>query len=623
MELMLLKKLYEKGGPGSGNFGHAGRPGQVGGSASTGTGGALTGTQREDRRSTAEREQGSSKKSSVREFSRNTGKQLGIKVKVNSKAKAAGIAVHLNAIESQIESAKSVYPELDNVLINGSYPTDLAINVEQIGGNPKFRDDKGRIAPMSVDACYTHSRGEITLAPFVIGTRDFERTTMTAANSTFCRDTVDNGVASVFMHELGHKVGHCMSKKSQQMFMNFLSREKSNVGSHVSRYAADSASEAFAECFAMTVHPGFKNLMKQSKWHRDMYDVMQKVIGASVKKKSVPSMLQLFKGGPGSGNFGHASRPGQVGGSGSGTGGGGASSDSDSFGSGSQFHERKPSTTRVDRKGRVLTRLDSLDKDKLPPHLKKLRIRPDLTDVYVNLDPKGDLLATGRDSKGRPQPVYSDKFKKHQQKEKHTRVIKLEKKFDEAERDYKADQKSKDYHKKERADCLALIIDTGIRPGSERDTKADKKAYGATTLEGRHVVQRGGQTLLVFEAKCGVHQELPVTDPKVASMVVKRAQKAGPNGKLFDCNDGQLRSYTKKLDGGGFKPKDMRTLKANTTAIKVIKKEYGSSKPKTKKEFKKRVKFVGTEVSKVLGNTCSVALQSYIRPEIFTVWGTW
>lgn len=40
MTQQLLRSIYEKGGPGSGNFGHAGRPGQVGGSGSHSTAGS-------------------------------------------------------------------------------------------------------------------------------------------------------------------------------------------------------------------------------------------------------------------------------------------------------------------------------------------------------------------------------------------------------------------------------------------------------------------------------------------------------------------------------------------------------------------------------------------------------
>jgi DNA topoisomerase IB len=48
--------------------------------------------------------------------------------------------------------------------------------------------------------------------------------------------------------------------------------------------------------------------------------------------------------------------------------------------------------------------------------------------------------------------------------------------------------------------------------------------------------------------------------------------------------------------------------------------KYGATKPKSQKEYKKMVKDVATIVSKQLGNTPTVALQSYIHPAVFAEW---
>lgn len=66
--------------------------------------------------------------------------------------------------------------------------------------------------------------------------------------------------------------------------------------------------------------------------------------------------------------------------------------------------------------------------------------------------------------------------------------------------------KSSDPKISEPAKLAALIMSTGIRPGSESDTGAKVKAYGATTLEGRHVVTDSeGNTRLQFVGKKGVN----------------------------------------------------------------------------------------------------------------------
>ena len=49
---------------------------------------------------------------------------------------------------------------------------------------------------------------------------------------------------------------------------------------------------------------------------------------------------------------------------------------------------------------------------------------------------------------------------------------------------------------------------------------------------------------------------------------------------------------------------------------KTASKEYETNE----KEYKKAVKFVATAVSKKLGNTPTIALQSYINPATFAAW---
>jgi len=130
---------------------------------------------------------------------------------------------------------------------------------------------------------------------------------------------------------------------------------------------------------------------------------------------------------------------------------------------------------------------------------------------------------------------------------------------------------SKDPEIRESASVTKLIMSTGIRPGSERDTGAVKKAYGATTLEGRHVIQDKDGVRLAFVGKKGKSLSIPIRDKEVIDMVIQRARSAGPDGKLFNVDDNRLRDYTHTLDGGKFKTKDFRTLLGTRTAIDKIK----------------------------------------------------
>ena len=70
-----------------------------------------------------------------------------------------------------------------------------------------------------------------------------------------------------------------------------------------------------------------------------------------------------------------------------------------------------------------------------------------------------------------------------------------------------------------------------------------------------------------------------------------------------------------------FKVKDLRTYKANATAIELVSR---MRRPKTWAEFRKKRAQVADEVAKQLGNTRAVALGSYIDtmvpPTVFQAW---
>ena len=257
------------------------------------------------------------------------------------------------------------------------------------------------------------------------------------------------------------------------------------------------------------------------------------------------------------------------------------------------------------------------DREQWPEHIKSLVIPPAWINVKVADDPNADLLAIGKDKAGRDQYVYSERFQKSQAALKFARIDSLRK--DKPMIEQQLVELSKKPDTRDFADCATLIMKMGIRPGSDADTKAQKKAYGATTLEGKHVVEEGDQIFLRFVGKKGVSLNLAVEDKSLARTLRTRAKKAGPDGKLFGpVRDSSLLDFVHgELDHGGYKTKDFRTLLANDLAERAMK---GVPKPKDEKTYKKSVLAVAKQVSSRLGNTPTVALQSYIHPAIFAPW---
>ena len=268
--------------------------------------------------------------------------------------------------------------------------------------------------------------------------------------------------------------------------------------------------------------------------------------------------------------------------------------------------------TRIENGKRV-----ALSGTPLPKHIEALKIPPAWSDVTYSDDPKSALLATGKDAKGRRQAIYSDEFSAKQAAIKFSRISELNDKFGYISDQNEEARRSKDPKKSAAADCTKLIMTTGIRPGSEDDTGAEKKAYGATTLEGKHVVIDGNSVRLKFVGKKGVSLDIPVTDQATSEMLRERKKAAGDDGQLFPISEKNLLDHVHTLDGGGFKTKDFRTLLGTRTAMIEVAKRPA---PKDMASYKKYVMDVAKIVSTKLGNTPTIALQAYINPAVFADW---
>jgi DNA topoisomerase-1 len=257
------------------------------------------------------------------------------------------------------------------------------------------------------------------------------------------------------------------------------------------------------------------------------------------------------------------------------------------------------------------------DGSPVPEHIKKLKLPPAWKNVSISLDPDADLMAQGTDAKGRRQSVYSDSFAMRQAAKKFARVQEMLRKREAVFEQTKQFAQGDDPKAREAAQVMLLVQSMGLRPGSDRDTKAKLQAYGATTLRGEHVIVDGDSVRLKFTGKKGVSLDLPVTDPAVAKMLIDRKKSSG-DGRLFQTSDSELRAFSKKLNGGSMKPKDFRTLKGTSLAIEQV--NANPDPPANEKEYRKRVMEVAKKVSAVLGNTPTIALQSYIDPTVFSQW---
>jgi DNA topoisomerase I len=251
-------------------------------------------------------------------------------------------------------------------------------------------------------------------------------------------------------------------------------------------------------------------------------------------------------------------------------------------------------------------------------HLAELKppIPPAWKKVGVSLHPENKVLAKGRDVKGRSQQLPPPGEESTEVKME--RIAGLEKNLPNVVKKVNADRKSSDSKLAEKADLNALIIHTGVRVGSEKDTKAAKKATGATTLQGQHVKDDSKGLRLSFIGKDGVPNVHPITDPSLQKMVRTRAKKAGAGakGQLFpNTNEVHMLAYNKEVTGDhAAKTHDYRSVIANRVARHYV---DTHTAPKDAKEYKKMLNEMGTEVSKHLNNKPTQSIKKYIDKRIY------
>lgn len=256
--------------------------------------------------------------------------------------------------------------------------------------------------------------------------------------------------------------------------------------------------------------------------------------------------------------------------------------------------------------------LKTVNGKQVPPHLVLLRIPPAWTEVMVDTNPTATSLAKGLDAAGRIQRVYVGSFLESNKMDKFKRIRQLLLEWDDIRTQIESDLNGgfKDREMADAANVVYLIYETAIRPGSEKDTKAAIRAYGATTLLSEHLVCGSDGVCLRFIGKKGVQQHILVTNSWLCGQLTSRHRTGG---KLFNVRPSVLSKYMATIGSGIYTVKDLRTARATKLAIDLVSQ---SSLPVDKKERKLFLKQVMEKVAKKLGNTAQVAKTAYVDPDV-------
>ena len=280
-------------------------------------------------------------------------------------------------------------------------------------------------------------------------------------------------------------------------------------------------------------------------------------------------------------------------------------------------------TSKSEKNGKITYRYKYVDSNGInitksfQDYAKSLNIPHNIDQNSVIIYPNDrKLLVTYKDLKGRSMYRYSDSFLSKNKTEKFSRTKTLLKNEHKLVQSIK-NQIGIDSKSEQAALILYIIYTTGLRIGSNQNTKANVKAYGVSTLKGKHIkLLPNNKIKLDFIGKKGVRNTSIISDPIIVSKL-KQLKSSQWSDDIFNVSDSYVRDFLSSLDKR-FLIKDLRTLKANKIALDAIKKRKGPAP--NEKTFKKWQKEVASKVAKTLGNTKVVALRDYIDPNVWEPW---
>ncbi len=247
-----------------------------------------------------------------------------------------------------------------------------------------------------------------------------------------------------------------------------------------------------------------------------------------------------------------------------------------------------------------------------------LGLPPAYENVWICMDARGHLQATGYDARGRKQYRYHTEWQSFRSEQKFDQLLRFGQALPRIRRKVKRDLALG----LDQSDCVlaalvALMDVTHLRVGNRAYAK-ENRTYGATTLLKRHMVLSGDGVLLKFTAKGGKRVQHTLKHPRLQRILEEIADLPGrqlfsfpdEHGAARPVDSGRLNAYLAKAAGFPVSAKTFRTwggsLAAFMTAWTIVEEE--GKRPK--------IKALTKAASDVLQNTPAVCRSSYIHPSI-------
>ena len=250
-----------------------------------------------------------------------------------------------------------------------------------------------------------------------------------------------------------------------------------------------------------------------------------------------------------------------------------------------------------------------------------LAIPPAWTNVWIAVEPFAHIQATGQDARGRKQYRYHDLWRSVRDEAKFDRLVPFGEALPVIRQRVDLDLKLSGVpHAKMVAVVVRLLELTLIRVGDDEYARQNQ-TYGLTTMLGRHLDMQGARIRFHFRGKSGKDHDISLVDKRLARIV--RASQHLPGERLFEYLDehghfrpvesSDVNQYLHDTTAEELTAKDYRTWGASMIVAIALRSVGGFG---SQSEAKKQVLRAIDTAAQHLGNTRSVARQSYVHPAI-------
>ncbi|KZB82911.1 DNA topoisomerase IB [Amycolatopsis regifaucium] len=261
------------------------------------------------------------------------------------------------------------------------------------------------------------------------------------------------------------------------------------------------------------------------------------------------------------------------------------------------------------------------DKDTIE-RISALAIPPAWRHVWISPYQNDHIQAVGVDDAGRRQYLYHPEWRRARDEEKHERVLALARRLPRLREAVQEDLDSRGLTRNRVLAGALRMIDLGVfRTGGE--SYADEHGtHGVATLLCEHVELDGECLVCDYPAKHGIQRKVRLRDESLVRLVRSLRRARGGEVRLLAYRDSagwhdvkadDINERLKELVGEDFTAKDLRTWNATVLAASAF---AGKEKPSSARGLKRVEKAVMTEVAEGLGNTPTVARQSYVDPRV-------